>query len=409
MLGSRRRHAACPSRTFPARDVPQQEQGDARRATAAGCAARCPGARPVIVLICHHCQRPSTIDARFCSACGTELRRLECPTCRAANDPESRHCHACGTALPAAAEASGADGGTAARPAVPGATAGASPVNTEPALPAARAGQPPRSDDAAISRKRRAVKAPARKAGRPGTRGPKPPPQPLEDALALDLELRALPRPATDEPDGEGAQRIDFEAIESDPPPPGPASDAATEAAAMQAEATGRPADTAPQPCAPVPEPAPPGATPPDGTPATPPAEVLAPHADTRIIAPASARPEADPAEPVEPPEPADSVETVRAAAAAAVDLELDLVEAATDRQAASATPASAPAPPAVPSRPSVMPLQALAERGDLRLLPAASAPAGPAAPEPAPSVHAEAVRLAANLAAANRWQLPDD
>lgn len=58
----------------------------------------------MILLMCQHCRRPSALEEKFCSDCGTELQRRECPSCSAANDVDSSYCHGCGAALrPAAA------------------------------------------------------------------------------------------------------------------------------------------------------------------------------------------------------------------------------------------------------------------------------------------------------------------
>ncbi len=62
----------------------------------------------MILLICQHCKRPNAAESKFCSDCGTELRRQECAACGALNDIDALQCHACGTALQAPAPAAAA-------------------------------------------------------------------------------------------------------------------------------------------------------------------------------------------------------------------------------------------------------------------------------------------------------------
>ncbi|MFO1265660.1 MAG: zinc ribbon domain-containing protein [Rubrivivax sp.] len=81
-------------------------------AVAVGSAAAAPPSRlaqlsrpPWTVLICPHCTRSLTADAKFCSGCGTALPRLACLACHAINAVESAFCEACGAALHPAVEA----------------------------------------------------------------------------------------------------------------------------------------------------------------------------------------------------------------------------------------------------------------------------------------------------------------
>lgn len=53
------------------------------------------------LLICQHCGRASSAEAKFCSDCGTALPRRECPSCHAVNDHIAPQCDACGAPMDA--------------------------------------------------------------------------------------------------------------------------------------------------------------------------------------------------------------------------------------------------------------------------------------------------------------------
>jgi len=59
-------------------------------------------------LICLHCNRANTSEAKFCTECGASLLRKFCKSCHAANDSSAHFCQACGIALRSASESAAA-------------------------------------------------------------------------------------------------------------------------------------------------------------------------------------------------------------------------------------------------------------------------------------------------------------
>ncbi len=62
----------------------------------------------VVHLICLHCNRANTSEAKFCTECGASLLRKFCKSCHAANDSSAHFCQACGVALRSASESAAA-------------------------------------------------------------------------------------------------------------------------------------------------------------------------------------------------------------------------------------------------------------------------------------------------------------
>ena len=62
----------------------------------------------MVHLICLHCNRANTSEAKFCTDCGASLLRKFCKSCHAANDSSAHFCQSCGTALRSAAETAAA-------------------------------------------------------------------------------------------------------------------------------------------------------------------------------------------------------------------------------------------------------------------------------------------------------------